>query len=56
MKHLMTWLDEAFEERAGILEFCAGMTRHDAEQSAKLECEELAKRRKVIDEDKAAQQ
>ena len=25
---------EAYEERAGILEFCAGMTREEAEQAA----------------------
>lgn len=43
MKHISEYLAEAFEERAGICEHEAGMTREQAEAMARKEVEELAK-------------
>lgn len=54
MKNLMEWLDEAFEERAGILEFCAGMPRKQAEEAAQIEVDNHRAMRENVARDSGA--
>lgn len=53
MKHIFEYLDETFkeifEERAAIVQYDGGFSREQAEKRARIEVDELAKRRKAID-------
>ena len=52
MKHISEYLREYFEERAGILEHCAGYPREKAEALAKSEVESYRLHRDKVDSDK----
>ena len=47
-------LKEYYEERAGILEYCAGMTRERAEELACAEIETRKAQREAVDSGKVA--